>query len=66
MAERRELTPLFPEPGEPSLPTPGHVFEEDALDRRSRAEAQNLLRRRLDHAETHGRTLFRRRGERRG
>ena len=65
MAERGELTLLARERCKTTLATPGHLFEEDALDRRSGAEAQDLLGRRLDHTGTHGRTLFRGRDERR-
>ena len=45
--------------GETPLGPPGDVLEKDALDRRGGAEAEDLVRGRLDQARAHGRTLLR-------
>ena len=59
MAERRQLLVRVGKRGETALRAAGDVLEEDALDRRLRAVAEDLVGRRLDQARAHGRTLCR-------
>ena len=58
MAQRRQLAVRPGEGREASLRPACDVLEEDALDRRGGAEAEDLLGGRLDQARTHGETLI--------